>query len=49
MLEKMCRIAWMCNQISGHGDYCLTRKQAEAWIERLTKAHPDMNHWIEEA
>jgi len=45
----MYRICWSHALTSGHGEFCLTKEQAEAWIERLTKAHPDMNHWIEEA
>ena len=49
MLEKMYRIAWSCNQTVSHGEFCLTREQAEAWIEYLAKSHPDMSHWIEEA
>lgn len=33
---------------SGHGDFCLTKEDAESWIERLNKEYPDINHWIED-
>lgn len=49
MLEEMYRIAWLCYQTVSNGEYCLTRKQAEAWIEHLDKSHPGISHWIEEA
>jgi hypothetical protein len=48
MLEKMFRIAWSSQLTSGHGEYCLTKNMANAWILYLKESHPDICHWIEE-
>jgi len=45
----MYRIMWsMPNGDSGHGDYCLSLEEGQAWIERMTKMYPDMKHWLDE-
>lgn len=43
------RIAWRIinTDVTGHGEYCLTKEMAEIWLEDL-KNHTDMVHWIEE-
>lgn len=44
----MYRIVWQeVNGFTGGGDYVLTLEAAQAWLEDLTKRHPDMRHWIE--
>ena len=45
----MYRIAYqvLSTGVSGHGDFCLTKEDAETWIERLNNDYPDINHWIE--
>ena len=42
------RITWTCpNSASGHGEYCLSLAHAEAWIAKLKREYPNMNHWVE--
>jgi len=45
----MYRIAYqvLSTGLSGNGDFCLTKEDAESWIQHLNKEYPDINHWIE--
>jgi len=44
----MYRIVWReQNGFTGNGEYVLTLALAQAWLEDLTRRHPDMRHWIE--
>ena len=45
----MYRIAWICKTtlFSGHGEYCLTRANAEEAIQQLNYIYKNIDHWIE--
>ena len=45
----MYRIAWRSKYIhlSGHGEYCLNRANAEESIQQLNLKYKDIDHWIE--
>ena len=47
----MYRIAYqvLSTGLSGNGDFCLTKEDAESWIAYLNKEYPDINHWIEDS
>ena len=44
------RISWKCTHtgLTGHGDYCLTKEEADAWIANMNSKHPNDQHWIED-
>ena len=44
------RIAWKDNETGkeGHGEYCLTRETADAWVREMGAKYPNMDHWVEE-
>ena len=46
----MYRIAWqvLSTGVSGNGDYCLMKEDADAWIANLNAKYPDINHWVED-
>ena len=45
----MYRIAWksLYTGFESHGEWCLSREVAEAWMEHLKKGDPMLCHWIE--
>ena len=48
--ELVYRIAWkyLNNEISGHGEYCMTRELADMWLENLNSHYKNtMTHWME--
>ena len=45
----MYRISWSNANSSGHGEGCLTKEVAEAWVVWLSEKYPEMSHWIEDA
>jgi hypothetical protein len=45
----MYRIMWsMPNGDSGHGEYCLSLEEGQAWLNYLARKYPDMKHWLDE-
>jgi len=48
LARQMYRLAW--NTLGGkksHGDYYMTLQEAKALLEKMRRAFPLMNHWIE--
>jgi hypothetical protein len=45
----MYRIAWISKSthLAGHGEYCLSRANAEEAIQQLNYIYKNINHWIE--
>jgi hypothetical protein len=43
------RIAWksLDSDFTGHGDYCLSKDEADAWILKLNSKYPELEHWVE--
>ena len=44
------RIVWIIHTTgyTGHGDYCLSKEEADEYVVRLNRDYPDMNHWFEQ-
>ena len=42
------RIAWTISATGqeGHGEYCLTREIAQAWLDHLATEYPDIQHQL---
>lgn len=50
MAERKWRIAWRVDATGqeGHGGYCLTKEEAEYWIEDLQSLHSSITYWSEQ-
>ena len=46
--QEKVRIAWKSKETgaTGHGEY-IDKKDADAWLEKVNKEHPELEHWLE--
>ncbi len=47
--QKKYRIAWKnkITGVTGHGKEYISKKDADAWLERKKIENPDSDHWLE--